>query len=258
MGHAATTAAEQLIALVRSAPDPAAPVPATPPWTITDVFGHVAMEPGRYRDLALGGGHWPARAADLPAFNNAQIADLPTRNIDELAAILRRDLQAFINTIQHLADPQALMMFDGDQRIRVDRSLGTLIGEFVVHGHDIARATGRRWPIDPDLVPMILTGLHQVMPGWVNPATAAGHTATYQVRLRGGPAHTYRFQTGQLTIDPPGPGHIDAHISAAPVTWLLLGYGRCNPLRAALTGKILAFGRRPWLAPRLATNFLPA
>ncbi|MBO2455209.1 maleylpyruvate isomerase family mycothiol-dependent enzyme [Actinomadura barringtoniae] len=257
MRDAAVATAEQLIALMESTPDPEAPVPATSPWSITDVFGHVAMEPGRYRDLALGEGTWPARATDLPAFNDAQIAALPSRDIDDLAAILRWDLKQFIETLQGLA-PQALMMFDGDQQIRAGLSLGTLIGEFVVHGYDIGRATGRRWPIDPAHVPLVLAGMHQVMPGWVDADAVKHHKATYRVHLRGGPSHTYRFEDGALTIDPASTGPIDVHISAEPVTWLLLTYGRANPIRAALTGKVLAYGRRPWLAPRLAKNFLPA
>ena len=257
MRDAALATAEQFIALVESTPDPAVPVPATSPWSVTDVFGHVAVEPGRYRDLARGEGTWPARAADLPAFNEAQIAALPTRAIGELAAILRSDLKEFIDTIEGLA-PRAPMMFDGGQRIRADRSLGTLIGEFVVHGHDIASATDRTWPIDSGHVPLVLAGMHQVMPGWVDPAAVKRHTATYRVHLRGGPSHTYQFRDGALTIDPASPDRIDVHISADPVTWLLLTYGRANPVRAALTGKVLAYGRRPWLAPRLAKNFLPA
>ncbi|MFD0901899.1 hypothetical protein [Actinomadura sediminis] len=53
-----------------------------------------------------------------------------------------------------------------------------------MHGHDIARTVGERLPIDPGHVPMILAGMHQVMPGWGDPATAGGRTATYQVRQR--------------------------------------------------------------------------
>jgi putative sterol carrier protein len=36
-------------------------------------------------------------------------------------------------------------------------------------------------------------------------------------------------------------------ISADPVAFLEVGYGRANPLVAALTGKLVAKGRKPWL-----------
>ncbi|OLT45364.1 hypothetical protein BJF85_19105 [Saccharomonospora sp. CUA-673] len=251
---AAREAADQLLELVLSTVDPTVPVPATPPWSITDVFGHVAMEPVRYRDLALGRGTWPKRAADLPEFNADQVAALPTRDLRELAGILQAGLEDFLATIEALG-PDAQMMFDGDQRIRVDRALGTLIGELLVHGHDIARARGRRWRIDREHVPMVLTGMHQIMPGWVDPAGASGHTATYHVRLRRGPMQIYRFRDGALTIG--SSGRPDVRISADPATWLLLVYGRASPTRAALTGRVIATGRRPWLAPTLPTRFLP-
>ncbi|MCR3721020.1 MULTISPECIES: maleylpyruvate isomerase family mycothiol-dependent enzyme [Prauserella salsuginis group] len=252
--EAARTAAQQFIDLALSVLDPAVPVPATPPWTIADVFGHVAMEPRRYRDLARGQGAWPSRAADLPDFNEQQIASLPTDDLGTLAGLLRADLDDFLTTIDELG-PDARMMFDGDQEIRVDRSLGTLLGEFIVHGHDIATALGRSWPIDPEHVPMVLTGMHQVMPGWIDRDAAAGHTATYHVRLRGGPMQIYSFRDGALTIGESGRPHV--RISADPATWLLLVYGRGNPTRAALTGKVVAYGRKPWLASGLAKRFLP-
>jgi uncharacterized protein (TIGR03083 family) len=149
----AARTADDFVALVLSAPDPNAPVPATPGWSFIDVAGHVAMEPARYRDLALGGGEWPASAADLPAFNAEQVRTLPTRRPDELAAILRDGLSSLLATIDGFGDDQPLMNFDGDQRVRADVALGTLIGEFVVHGHDVARALGRPWQIRPELVP---------------------------------------------------------------------------------------------------------
>ncbi|WP_020666035.1 maleylpyruvate isomerase family mycothiol-dependent enzyme [Amycolatopsis nigrescens] len=257
MASAARSAAEEFIALALSAPDPETPVPATPGWSVTDVLGHVSAEPARYHELAHGRGRWPAQVADLPAFNAEQVSTLPTRAPAELAARLRDGLDAFLETIEGFGDDQPLMDFDGDQRVRVDRSLGTLIGEFVVHGHDLARALGRPRRIRPELVPMVLLGQHQVMPGWVDRDRTAGHTATYEFRLRGQETHVYEFHNGHLTVDPPRPGRIDVRISADPVTALLLNYGRIRPWPATLTGKLTAWGRRPWLAAGLVTRFLP-
>ena len=242
--------AERFCALVAQVPDPGARVPATPAWSVTDTFGHVAMEPGRYRALALGGGTWPSRVSELPAFNAEQIRTLPTREVGELAEILLRDVAAMVETVEGFGDAPRWMDFDGDQRVRCDRALGTLLGEFLVHGHDIATLARRAWPIDPAHVPLVLAGLHQVMPGWVDPERAAGHNAVYEMRLRGlGITYTYRFDDGAVAVDPEDAGSPDVVISADPVTALLLNYRRTSPLRATLTGRVTAWGRRPWLAP---------
>src|SRR5690606_41294437 len=69
------------------------------------------------------------------------------------------------------------------------------------------------------------------------------------------PMQIYAFRNGALTIGESG--RPDVRITADPATWLLLVYGRGSAARAALTGKVVASGRRPWLAPGLAKRFLP-
>lgn len=258
VSDAVTTMADRFAGLLSSVPDPDLAVPATPGWSVTDVLGHVAMEPSRYRELALGRGEWPTRVVDLPEFNAAQVRTLPTRDVTELAAILRTDTAALLATITDFGDDPPMMNFDGDQRVRADRALGTLLAEFVVHGHDVARALRRPWPIEPTHVPVIMQGLHQVFPGWVNPVTVKGHTATYELRLRGLARYVYSFDDGRLTVNPPDPGRIDVHISAEPVTALLLNYGRISQWWPAVTGRVLAWGRRPWLGLGFAGLFHPA
>lgn len=127
-----------------------------------------------------------------------------------------------------------------------------------MHGRDIAKTAGKPWIIDPSQVPLVLAGQHQVMPGWVNPATARGHTATYEFRVRGFGCHIYEFTDGVLKVDPTQPRRPDVHISAEPVTALLLSYGRIGPIWPSLTGRVLAWGRKPWLAAGLNQRFFPA
>ncbi|RMI32398.1 maleylpyruvate isomerase family mycothiol-dependent enzyme [Nocardia stercoris] len=250
--------AHRFAELASAAPDPDREVTATPGWSVTDVLGHVASEPSRYRELAMGAGTWPARAADLPAFNAEQIRSLPTRDPRQLARTLIADTESLIATVDGFGGEPRTMMFDGDQRVRVDRARGTLLGEFVVHGYDIARMLGRPWPIDPALVPMIMDGLNQVTPAWVDPVRTGRHTATYEYRLRGLARYVYRFVDGRLVVDHDTPGPVDVHISAEPVTALLLNYGRIGPLLPSLNGRLLAWGRKPWLAAGFSRRFLPA
>ncbi|WP_240437823.1 maleylpyruvate isomerase N-terminal domain-containing protein [Sciscionella marina] len=252
VAEAVAGTARRFTELAVSAPDEDAVVAATPAWSVTDVLGHVAMEPSRYRDLALGRGEWPSRVADLPAFNAEQVRTLPTRDRADLAGILLADTDALLATIAEFGDRPPLMNFDGDQRVRADLALGTLLGEFVVHGYDIARSLGKPWPIEPSHVPIIMAGLHQILPGW---AKSPAHTASYALRLRGLASYTYVFRDGELTVDPAEPGRIDVRLSLEPVTALLLNYGRIGPVKPALTGKALVWGRKPWLGPGLVGRF---
>lgn len=256
--EATQASADQFCDLIRSLNEADPRVIATPDWTITDVVGHVAMEPGRYRDLMAGTGAWPSTAAELPAFNAEQIKNLPTRNRARLMDILQESLAALLGAVRGFREEAPLIWFDGDQRVRADVALGTLTGEFLVHGRDIAMTAGKPWIIDPAQVPVVLAGQHQVMPGWVSPAAARGHTATYEFRVRGFGSHIYEFTDGVLEVDPTRPRRLDVHVSVEPVTALLLSYGRIGPIWPSLTGRVLAWGRKPWLAATLNQRFFPA
>jgi len=92
------------------------------------------------------------------------------------------------------------------------------------------------------------------MPGIVNPATAAGHTATYELRIRGGTTHYWAFRDGRFSIvdELRRP---DVVMSADPVACLLVFYGRRSQWPEIFRGRILAWGRRPWLALSFVKRF---
>lgn len=56
------------------------------------------------------------------------------------------------------------------------------------------------------------------------------------------------MEDGAATVTAPGPA-ADCWISADPVAFLLVGYGRTSQWSAILRGKLLGGGRKPWLAP---------
>ncbi|MFW0786880.1 maleylpyruvate isomerase family mycothiol-dependent enzyme [Gordonia sp. CPCC 206044] len=247
----------RFVELVRGAADPETRLSSTPGWTVADCLGHVACAPSRYLALAGGQGSFSRLVRDLPDFNAKQIANLSTRDVTVLTTQLLDDLDELLDTVCHFGAQVPLMTFDGGRRIRSDAALGILIGEFVVHGHDIARVLGAPWQIDPAVAPLIARGRHQVLPSWVD--QTSDHTATYDIRLRGCTERfVYEFTDGQLEIDPARPRHPDVHISVDPVTALLTAYGRMSPTWAAVTGRAFAWGAKPWLAAGLSGRFLPA
>lgn len=245
--------------LVRSVAEPETRLRHTPGWTVTDCLGHVACAPSRYLDLARGEGNWAHRATDVPDLNAKQIANLTTRDVSLLTDRLLEDLDTLLDTVCHFGARVPMMDFDGDTRIRSDAALGILIGEFVVHGHDIAHVIGAPWEVDPEVAALIARGRHQILPAWVDDATCGHHTATYDIRLRGcSERFVYEFTDGNLEIDPERPRPADVHISADPVVALFASYGRMSPTWAMLTGRAFAWGPRPWLATSLNRRFVPA
>lgn len=246
-------AAEALRQLVESAPDPSITVAATPAWSIAQVYAHVAAEVPRYEADARGVGERVADAGDLAAENLRLVASLDT-DVRATAEGLRTDLASLRATLEGFGIEQPVVRFDGGTTMRADTALGALLGEFLVHGHDIAGIVGRPWKVDLVDVPPILDALSAVLPGWVDPASATGHSATYEVRV--GTRHRiYEFTDGALVVDPSQHRRIDVHIRMRPRAAILAMYMRGSPLRMALRGDVRAWGRKPWLARRFASLF---
>ncbi len=134
-----------------------------------------------------------------------------------------------------------------------------LLSESLVHGDDIARAERRRWPIKREHAALAVDGFAVPIMGVLPPsamvdrACAAGLRASYEVRLRGGRSTVIAIDNGALCIELPSLRQVDCHISADPAAMLLVMYDRRSLWNAIARGQIIAWGRRPWLAPRLRT-----
>jgi hypothetical protein len=128
-----------------------------------------------------------------------------------------------------------------------------LLNETLIHGYDLAHAAGRKWSIEPShaslaLGKFVFRVLQAAPPRtFTNDAKVAGLRATYDVRLRGGDNFYFVFNDGDLTVEEPSSRSVDCHISADPVTMLLVFFARQSQWPAIATGKLMAWGRKPWL-----------
>ena len=216
---------------------------------------HLVSVVPRYADGPEGRGSWVADRQQLAALNDCQLHALATVSMGELAGQLRQGLAALRTRLQGHGGLMPTFRFHGGQPVAADLALGILLAELVVHGFDIARALARPWPIDPHHVELIFQGLDPIAPGWVNPAQARRLTATFEVHLRGQATHVYSFRNGHLQVNPAGPHQADVHIWADPAAFLLALYRRQPTWRHIAAGRLLAWGRKPWLALTFADRF---
>jgi uncharacterized protein (TIGR03083 family) len=246
--------AERLVAMVNSAGDTTVRVPDTPEWTVAEAFAHVATVAPRYVKGARHLGE-PVAVVDLAALNAREVAGLSKTSTAAMADRLRASLVELADLINGFGEQQPEYRFHGGQTIPADVALGILLGELVVHGRDIARALHREWPINPAYAELIMLGISPILPGWLDPGRARGHTGRYEVRLRGQGTHRFDFDRGRLRMNPPGPFRPDVVISAQPEAFLLVVYKRVSQWPAILSGRFIAYGRRPWLALSFASLF---
>jgi uncharacterized protein (TIGR03083 family) len=250
---------------------------ATADWTVADTAAHVAAIATMYTAiLAPDGGPVPVRplAGRIPTITVdtvAELNDMALRHFTERdTTTLGENLRSAVDTVLRLTehtDPERTVPWLGDSRVPVGGVLAHLVNELLVHGWDIAKATGTPWPIpareaapffDLFIVGVIRNDVGRLLddspPGERRVAVAFSSRHTAPVTLV--------VQHGRVSVEEPG-GPVDVRLRFDPATLNLMLFGRVSRVRAALTGKLTVTGRRPWLLPgflrtvRLPTNAVP-
>jgi hypothetical protein len=126
-----------------------------------------------------------------------------------------------------------------------------MVTEALVHGYDIAQAEELSWPIESDVARVSVRGLFPLLPQYVNRDAARDLRICYELSLRGGPPAYFTFENGALSVDQVPPRPVDCKLSVDPAAYLLVGYGRIGQWGPTLRGKIVAYGRKPWLGLKL-------
>lgn len=132
-----------------------------------------------------------------------------------------------------------------------------LLNETVVHGWDMARASGVKWTISPRSAAMIidwfLVPVLQALPprAMVDQVVAAGLRASFELDIKGGGRHLLSFDDGALSVESPPRRPADCRIVADPVALLLVIWGRMPQAPAIVDRRLVVSGPQAWLGPRL-------
>ncbi len=182
----------------------------------------------------------------LAEFNRHRLVQVQERGPSDAGARLRGAVADFLEATR-LSDPaDPFPWFDGHV-VDVATAHALLSAELLVHGRDLARARGVSWPIPAIEARHTAIGILPAVPASVDPEMAGRLDFHARVRLWGAPTFGFRVRAGEVTVTDGSEG-ADVTLWVHPTAFLLVSFGRISPLRLALTGRVVAWGRRPWLA----------
>ncbi|MER6396721.1 maleylpyruvate isomerase family mycothiol-dependent enzyme [Kitasatospora sp. NPDC001603] len=239
--------AEDIAALLRDRPDTGRPIPGAL-WTVGEAAAHLALANGLMAELAAGERrtYGDGTPAGLAAANAASLAAFPERDAVVLAEQIVRHARAFTEACADRPASTEVLTPLGPMDLATLASY--LITHMLGHGYDLAVALRRPHMVDRHRVALTVPFLMAAMPRVVDGRSAAGHTACYDLRVRGGARFTVTFRDGVAEVSAGPARRPDCTILTEPVAFLLLALGRCGPYAVLARGKVLAWGRRPWLA----------
>ncbi|WP_225801747.1 maleylpyruvate isomerase family mycothiol-dependent enzyme [Streptomyces sp. NK15101] len=230
------------------------PVPRSG-WTVGEAAAHLAQANALMADVAAGherpyGDGTPGSLAEA---NERALAGFGERSPGPLAEMITAQAAAFLAGVEERDPAEPLSTPLGPMRPAV---LGSyLLTHMLGHGYDLALALNRPHMLDARRVGLTLPFMIEAMPRVADPAAVAGLTASFAVRLRGGPAFGVTVADGAVRTGHEPPARPDCTILTEPVAFLLLGLGRVDPWPVIARGKALGWGRKPWLAPRFPRLF---
>ncbi len=266
------TTAGRFCELVSSIPDPGTRVTAT--WSVADMTAHVTtvaflntmllqaaeipfQMPGLTEAIAA------TTIEDVHGLNDQVMSHFTERDAGRLTGMLRDHVDLMLTaSLSH--DPAETFSWLGAARLPLAGMFAHMVNELLIHGNDIARALKVPWAMPPEDAALffdlfyvgLLSGTTgQLLEGSKRPLKrriAVGFRSGYTTPV------TFVVRDGKATAEPAGPG-VDATVRFDPATLNMMMFGRISKLRAALTGKIVISGRRPWLVPAfLRTIRLPS
>lgn len=250
-----------LLTLVRSVPDANSVSVGT--WTVDDVTAHLSHV-FRFDTDALA--EKPVPEATVTPAGMAEInAKMLAEDGEREPAVLADRIGTLAKEFDDVASRSRAGTVDWLQGTRLPPSAVAchLLEECLIHGHDIATATGRPWPIQRHHALLAVEGgalpLITALPptAFVNQEKARSFRARFDLRLRGGGSTVMVFDRGSLTLDAASARDVDAHISADPAALMLVFIGRQEIWKPLLEGKFTAWGRRPWQLTRMLTVINP-
>jgi hypothetical protein len=252
--NALRDAAARSADLWRRIDKPDAPAPGLS-WTAAETAAHVVGDLHDYTQALTRHANGYMTHANRPTespsrlsakVNARHLEEVPERNLHRLAGMLESGVDAYLNVAAN-AVPSVDIATPNGLVIGPSTMAALLLGEQLIHGLDIARTANMPWTIPAADALLVIPGVLAVAPQYLNPRRAAGTHVSFELRMRGGACYRMAVDDGTAVVTAAGQ-KADCVITADPLAFLLLGYGRVSQLSPVLRGQLRAGGRKPWLA----------
>jgi uncharacterized protein (TIGR03083 family) len=233
--------------------------PAVGHWTVGDVAAHIAGGSGVYAAIVAGKGSPFGSIAveDIAVVSDRSIAEIGDRDVTSLVERIRAGGRT-LTSAARAQDGNPTVPWHAGTPVPLSALLGLFIGEVLVHGYDIAHASDRHWQMPQSWAHTAFRSMVPLVPLYLDQDRAGDLRANFDVRMRGecGLRVVFAVADHRVTVCLPQPGRkADCYLSADPATLLLVLFGRIGPTVPALTGKVFAWGRKPWLGFILPSLF---
>jgi hypothetical protein len=235
-----------LVEAIRHAPGDVRP--AGMRWTNAEIAAHMYASVVEADKVVRGvpsayDGMGPSAALD-----EQMVAQVRERDPEVLATLTGRATADFLSSARARS---------GDAPVAVPRAtVATLVGllatDHHLHGGQFAETAGSPWA---GRVADLHAPLSTVLPYAFDPEAAQTFRGSYTLRLKGVEPVRFAVVDGVLHLDAPGP--TDCTMTSDVQTFLRLGIGVVSQMRATLTGRVRAGGRKPWLARHTNRLFPP-
>jgi uncharacterized protein (TIGR03083 family) len=183
-------------------------------WNVGETIAHVLTVVRRgFADRRRS-----SAAAETASLNEVCLEETPERDPRALAELLRADVHTALDVVFPKIPDDREFPFHGGVTTTMTPALHVVLGEFVIHGYDVARATGHPWPITDHEAMLLVPG--ELLGAWLRPAAP---DETYELRLGGEPPIRFEVCGGSLLV---GPGTGSTVIAMDPVAFVLGFYNR--------------------------------
>lgn len=152
-------------------------------WNVGELAAHVLTIVRR----SLGDRRRSASPGDTAALNALVLDETPERDLHKLADLIATDTNTMLTqAFPRVADDRKFP-FHAGAATSIIPAMAIVLGEFSVHGGDIAAATSQPWSIAPHTAALIWYGASDVFYGWLK-KEAASLDEMYIIEFEGEPA----------------------------------------------------------------------